>query len=91
LLRLVAGEARDLPLDAELAAARDILASAGIDVRWCVSADPPSPPPEMAAVLVPVVREAVTNILRHASARCCALELTADTGQWRLSIRVAAR
>jgi two-component system sensor histidine kinase DesK len=85
-VRLVAGEARDLPLDAELAAARDILASAGIDVRWCVSADPPSPPPEVAAVLVPVVREAVTNILRHASARCCTLELTADAGQWRLSI-----
>ena len=85
-IRLVAGEARDLPLDAELAAARDILASAGIDVRWCVSADPPSPPPEMAGVLVPVVREAVTNILRHASARCCTLELTADARQWRLSI-----
>ena len=85
-VRLVAGEARDLPLDAELAAARDILASAGIDVRWCVSAEPPSPPPEMATVLVPVVREAVTNILRHASARCCTLELTADAGQWRLSI-----
>jgi two-component system sensor histidine kinase DesK len=83
-LRLVAGEARDLPLDAELAAARDILASADIDVRWCVSADPP--PPETAAVLVPVVREAVTNILRHATARCCTLELTADAGQWRLSI-----
>ena len=38
-VRLVAGEARDLPLDAELAAARDVLASAGIDVRMCVSAD----------------------------------------------------
>jgi two-component system sensor histidine kinase DesK len=85
-VRLVAGEARDLPLDAELADARDILASAGIDVRWFVSADPPSPPPEMAAVLVPVVREAVTNILRHASARSCTLQLTADAGQWRLSI-----
>ena len=40
-VRLVAGEARDLSLDAELAAARDVLASAGIDVRMCVSADPP--------------------------------------------------
>ena len=85
-VRLVAGEARDLPLDAELSAARDILALAGIGVRWYVSADPPSPPPEVAAVLVPVVREAVTNILRHASARCCTLELTAGAGQWRLSV-----
>ena len=36
-MRLVAGEARDLPLDAELAAARDVLASAGIDVRMRVA------------------------------------------------------
>jgi two-component system sensor histidine kinase DesK len=79
----VAGEARDLPLDAELAAARDVLASAGIDVRARISADPS---PEAAAVLVPVVREAVTNILKHSSASYCVLELTADTGLLRLLI-----
>src|SRR5580658_7796163 len=55
-MRLVTGESRDLPLDAELAAARDVLTSAGIDVRMRVSADPS---PEAAAVLVPVIREAV--------------------------------
>jgi two-component system sensor histidine kinase DesK len=82
-MHLVAGEARDLPLDAELAAARDVLASAGIDVRMGVTADPP---PEAASVLVPVLREAVTNILKHSSARCCTLELTAGAGQLRLSI-----
>jgi signal transduction histidine kinase len=82
-VRLVAGEARDLPLDAELAAARDVLASAGIDVRMRVSADPS---PEAAAVLVPVIREAVTNILKHSSASCCVLELTADARLLRLSI-----
>jgi len=83
-LRLVAGEARYLPLGAELAAARDVLASAGIDVRLRVSADPA---PEAAAVLVPVVREAVTNILKHSSAQSCTLELTADgSGQLRLLI-----
>jgi two-component system sensor histidine kinase DesK len=74
-VRLVAGEARDLPLDVELAAARDVLASTGIDVRVCVSADPP---PEATAVLVPVVREAVTNILKHSSASYCVLKMTAD-------------
>ena len=42
-VRLVAGEARDLPLGAELAAARDVLASAGIEVRLHVGADPPRP------------------------------------------------
>jgi two-component system sensor histidine kinase DesK len=82
-VRLVAGEARDLPIDAELAAARDVLASAGIDVRMCVRADPP---PEVAAVLVPVVREAVTNILKHSSASYCVLEMTADVRLLRLSI-----
>ena len=83
-MRLVAGEARDLPLDAELAAARGVLASAGIDVRARVSADPP---PEAAAVLVPVVREAVTNILKHSSASYCVLEMTADASLLRLLIR----
>ena len=82
-VRLVAGEARDLPLDAELAAARDVLASAGIDVRMRVSADPP---PGAAAVLVPVVREAVTNILKHSSASYCVLELTTDARLVHLSI-----
>ena len=82
-VRLVAGEARDLPLDAELAAARDVLASAGIDVRMCVSADPS---PETAAVLVPVVREAVTNILKHSGASYCVLEMAADARLLHLSI-----
>jgi two-component system sensor histidine kinase DesK len=84
-VRLVVGEARDLPLDAEIAAARDVLASAGIDACTCVSADPP---PEAAAVLVPVVREAVTNILRHSSASYCTLELTAD-GRGHLQLLVS--
>jgi two-component system sensor histidine kinase DesK len=82
-VRLVAGEARDLPIDAELAAARDVLASAGIDVRMRVSADPS---PELATVLAPVVREAVTNILKHSSASYCVLEMTADARLLRLSI-----
>src|SRR6202012_3177175 len=60
--RLVAGEARALPFDAELAAACDVLTSAAIDVRARIYADPS---PEAAAVLVPVLREAVTNILKH--------------------------
>ena len=33
-----------------------------------------------AAVLVPVVREAVTNVLKHSSASYCVLEMTAATG-----------
>jgi two-component system, NarL family, sensor histidine kinase DesK len=83
-MRLVTGEARDLPLDAELAAARDVLVSAGIDVRASVGAD--LVPGAAPSVLVPVVREAVTNILRHSSASYCVLEMTADAGLLRLLI-----
>jgi two-component system, NarL family, sensor histidine kinase DesK len=82
-VRLVAEEARELPLGAELAAARAALTSAGIDVRAQIGADPA---PEAAAILVPVVREAVTNILKHSSASYCVLEMTADASQLRLLI-----
>jgi two-component system sensor histidine kinase DesK len=77
-VRLVAGEARELPLAAELATARDILTSAGIEVDLQVSADPP--PAGAAEILVPVVREAVTNILKHSAATCCTLTLTSASG-----------
>jgi two-component system, NarL family, sensor histidine kinase DesK len=83
-MRLVTGEARDLPLDAELAAARDVLTSAGIDVQASVAEDLASG--AAAAVLVPVVREAVTNVLKHSSASCCVLEMTADDGLLRLLV-----
>jgi two-component system, NarL family, sensor histidine kinase DesK len=39
-----------------------------------------------AAVLVPVVREAVTNVLKHSSASYCVLEMTAGDGLLRLLI-----
>jgi two-component system sensor histidine kinase DesK len=83
-MRLVTGEARDLPLDAELAAARDVLTSAGIDVQASVAED--LAPGGAAAVLVPVVREAVINVLKHSSASYCVLEITAGDGMARLLI-----
>jgi two-component system, NarL family, sensor histidine kinase DesK len=82
-MRLVTGEARDLPLEVELEAAREVLASAGIDVRMNISATPAR---DAAAVLVPVLREGVTNILRHSSASRCAVEMTAGPGVLRLQI-----
>ena len=83
-MRLVIGEARDLPLEAELAAAREVIESAGIDVRTSITGTPV--PDAAAAVLVPVLREAVTNILRHSSASYCTLEMTAEAGVMRLQI-----
>lgn len=83
-MRLVTGEARDLPLEAELEAARAVLASAGIDVRMNITGTPA--PDAAAAVLVPVLREGVTNILRHSSASHCAVDMTAESGLLRLQI-----
>jgi two-component system sensor histidine kinase DesK len=37
-------------------------------------------------VLVPVLREGVTNILRHSNASHCAIEMTATAGLLRLQI-----
>jgi two-component system sensor histidine kinase DesK len=73
--RQVTGDGRRLSLVTELAAAQQILASAGIKV----SADTPATPPPAVAdeVLAPVLREAVTNILRHAVASECRIEVTA--------------
>ena len=62
-------------LAAELAAARRMLASAGIDSR----VDAPGSydlPPEVDALLAWTVREASTNIVRHSGARHAAISVT---------------
>ena len=83
-IRLVTGASRYLSLDAELAAAQDILASAGVAVH----ADPGAGPRPGAAdtVLAPVLREAVTNILRHSAAKSCTIEVTATGDTLRLGV-----
>jgi two-component system, NarL family, sensor histidine kinase DesK len=82
--RLVTGDGRRLSLIAELAAAKQILTSAGIEVR----ADLPAGPLPAAAdeVLAPVLREAVTNILRHAAATACRIEVAAAGAALRLHV-----
>ena len=82
--RQVTGDGRRLSLVAELAAAKQILTSADIGV----SAEIPSEPLPTAAddVLAPVLREAVTNILRHAAATACLIEVTACDTTLRLHV-----
>lgn len=73
-----------LSLDAELAQARDLLVSAGIKVRTDL---PSGPLPAAAeAVLAPVLREAVTNILRHSRATQCTIVTATGGGVLRLSV-----
>src|SRR5215469_15874362 len=83
-MRLVTGDDRDPQLEAELTAAREVLTSAGVDVRMSVTTTPV--PNKTAAVLVPVLREAVTNILRHSTASHCAIKMTDGAGLLRLQI-----
>jgi two-component system sensor histidine kinase DesK len=83
-IRRVTGAGTRLSLAAEAAAAQQILASAGIAVSTNI---PEQPLPGAAdEVLAPVLREAVTNILRHSMAAACTIELTADGGTLRLRV-----
>ena len=83
-IRLVTGEADQLPLDTELTAARQLLVSAGIDVSAGIAATPV--PSAAGAVLVPVLREAVTNILRHSTAAHASIETVVGAGVVRLRV-----
>jgi two-component system sensor histidine kinase DesK len=84
-IRLVTGDGRRLSLAAELATDQDILTSAGIDVSV---GTPAAVPAEADAVLAPVLREAVTNILRHSSATACSIDVElAGTDRLRLRVR----
>ncbi|HWG99582.1 MAG TPA: histidine kinase, partial [Pilimelia sp.] len=72
-LRAVVGGYRSADLDAELAGARSLLASAGIGCR--VIGDGSGLPAPVQGTLGWVVREATTNVLRHTEARHCTVTL----------------
>lgn len=69
---------------AEVARARRALDAAGVRLEW--QAQSLSLEPSHESVLALVLREAVTNILRHASATSCRLELASDSRGTRLSV-----
>ena len=83
-IRQVTGEGAPLSLGRELDAAREILASAGVEVRAGALGGPL--PVAADEVLAPVLREAVTNILRHAAAKTCNIELTVSRTAVRLTV-----
>ncbi len=74
--------AADLPT--ELAGAREILRSAGVEVL--VAGEDLVLPPRAQEALAWVVREAVTNVVRHADAHRCVIELRTAAGAATLSI-----
>ncbi|MDR8409616.1 histidine kinase [Nonomuraea sp. 3-1Str] len=84
-LRSVSGEHRDLSLASEAASARSVLSAAGVEVT--VDLAHPPLPAEAETVLSAVLREAVTNVLRHSSARHCAVSTALEDGVVRLRVR----
>ncbi|WP_169807520.1 sensor histidine kinase [Herbidospora mongoliensis] len=83
-VRVVAGGSRPMSLAAEVRSAESMLIAADMDVEIALS---PCPlPEEVDTVLAIVLREAVTNVLRHSKAQHCLVE-TALAGD-RIVLRV---
>lgn len=81
-LRTVASDGLRLSFAAELASAAAVLEAAAITVEVD---DEPVPEPA-GAVLSVVLREAVTNVLRHSSARHVRIATSSDGGRVRLEV-----
>jgi two-component system, NarL family, sensor histidine kinase DesK len=75
-VRALVRSGRDTDLAAELAGARAVLESAGIVLQ--VTGDPALVPEEGRNVLGRVLREGMTNVLRHAQPSHCSIDITAD-------------
>ncbi|EDY46648.2 sensor histidine kinase [Streptomyces sp. SPB074] len=73
-VRAAVGGYRQPTLDGELAGARVALTTVGIEAQ--LPERTPALPPEPAAALAWVLREAVTNVVRHSGARTCRVTLT---------------
>jgi len=73
-------------LAAELAYAKTTLETAGLTVQ-CDAATTVKLPAVQESVLSLAVREAVTNVVRHAQARTCRLRLEQENGSCRLQIQ----
>jgi len=77
---------RSKGLVAELAQAKSTLETAGVAVR-CDASTTVKLPAMQESVLTMAVREAVTNVVRHAQARTCTLQLEQRNGSCHLEIQ----
>ncbi|GAA3191698.1 histidine kinase [Nonomuraea roseoviolacea] len=82
-LRSITREPAGLRLDEEVAAARSMLAAAGIEARVDLAVPVP---PGLGGVLAVVLREAVTNVVRHSRAGVCSIEASRDGDTYRLRV-----
>lgn len=87
-LRTVVGAAPGHGLSCvnELSSAQSVLAAAGVAVE--VDGEPFQVPEDVDRVLSVVLREAVTNVLRHSSARNCRIAVTTRTDQGTRTVRL---
>ncbi len=76
-VRQAVAEYRQPTLYSELDGARQMLDAAGITFSLEKTAEPI--PPSVESVLAWVVREGVTNVIRHSRARYCRIRITRDT------------
>ncbi|WP_406478575.1 sensor histidine kinase [Streptomyces sp. NBC_01615] len=83
-VRSVAGSYLRMSLDRELPAASSLLRAVGIHAEVRVAAGPVSPAVD--SVLATVLREGVTNMLRHSKAQRCVIKADSDDGSVRLVI-----
>ncbi|GAB3959330.1 histidine kinase [Actinoallomurus acanthiterrae] len=74
----------EMSLDTEVESARSVLTAAGVETRVELGHGPlPGP---AATVLSAVLREAVTNVLRHSSARNCVITTASEDGLVTLTV-----
>jgi two-component system sensor histidine kinase DesK len=78
----ITGDRVELRLSIEIDAAREVLASAGIDAVVRVETGPL--PAAVDTALAAVLREGVTNVLRHSQARTCEITVSGTAGGVRL-------
>ncbi|MFY1692062.1 sensor histidine kinase [Plantactinospora sp. WMMB782] len=85
-IRAVTAGEPGLSIRTELVAARDVLGTAGVRVE-VTTTGAESVPADVDAVLATVLREAVTNVLRHSRATRCDIDLRANAVT--VSLRIA--
>jgi two-component system sensor histidine kinase DesK len=85
-VRQAIGGYRAASLAEEFARAKETLETAGVSGQCDVSASGPKLGAAQEALLSLVVREAITNVVRHASAAHCHLLLADASNGWRLCI-----
>ncbi len=76
-VRATASGYREVRVAMEIASAHSVLSAAGIEARLPTAV--PVLPDRASELFGWVVREAVTNVVRHSRARVCTITLTADT------------